>query len=56
MITSPAVKGNTASGGNMTKEVKLENGLLCHVPMFINQGDKVVVNTDTGEYNERSNE
>ena len=53
---APAVKGNTASGGNMTKEVKLENGLMTHVPMFINQGDKIVVNTDTGEYTERSND
>jgi elongation factor P len=53
---APAVKGNTASGGNMTKEVKLENGMMVHVPMFIEQGDKVVVNTDNGEYAERSND
>jgi elongation factor P len=53
---APAVKGNTASGGNMTKEVKLDNGMMVHVPMFMNQGDKIVVNTDSGEYSERSNE
>lgn len=51
---APAVKGNTASGGNMTKEVKLENGMMVHVPMFINQGDKIVLNTEDGEYVERA--
>jgi len=50
----PAVKGNTASGGNMTKEVTLENGVKIHVPLFINQGDKVIVNTDSGDYVERA--
>jgi elongation factor P len=51
---SPAVKGNTASGGNMTKEVTLENGMKIHVPLFIEQGDRVIVNTDAGEYVERA--
>ena len=51
---SPAIKGNTASGGNMTKEVTLENGMKVHVPLFINQGDKVIVNTESGEYVERA--
>ncbi len=51
---SPAVKGNTASGGNMTKEVKLENGMFIHVPLFIEQGEKVIINTDDGEYVERA--
>ena len=49
---SEAVKGNTSSGA--TKEVTLETGLLIQVPQFINQGDVVKVNTDTGEYTERA--
>lgn len=46
-----AVKGNTSSGA--TKEVTLETGVVVFVPMFINQGDIVSINTDTGEYSER---
>ncbi len=46
-----AVKGNTSSGA--TKEVTLETGLTLQVPMFINKGDVVAVNTETGEYSER---
>lgn len=48
---APAVKGNTAQGG--TKIVTLETGATLDVPMFINEGDIVRVNTDTGEYVER---
>ncbi|MFA4955189.1 MAG: elongation factor P [Patescibacteria group bacterium] len=51
--TAPAVKGDTASG-NVTKEAKTDNGFIVHIPIFINQGDAVVVNTDTGEYVERA--
>jgi elongation factor P len=51
--TAPAVKGDTASG-NVTKEAKTDNGFIVHVPIFINEGDNVVVNTDTGEYVERA--
>lgn len=47
----PAVKGNTSSGA--TKEVVLETGAHINVPMFINEGDVVRVNTETGEYSER---
>lgn len=47
----PSVKGNTAQGG--TKLVTLEGGATVNVPMFINEGDIVRINTDTGEYNER---
>ncbi len=47
----PAVKGNTAQGG--TKAVVLETGAEIQVPMFINEGDIVRVNTDTGQYTER---
>lgn len=46
--TSPGVKGDTATGGN--KPAKLESGLTVHVPLFINEGDKVRVNTETGQY------
>ncbi|MAZ29697.1 elongation factor P [bacterium] len=48
---SDAVKGNTSSGA--TKEVTLETGYLIQVPQFINQGDVISVNTETGEYSER---
>ncbi len=51
--TAPAVKGDTASG-NVTKEAKTENGFIVNVPIFINQGDEIIVNTDTGEYVERA--
>jgi len=48
---APAVRGNTVQGG--TKIVILETGLTVNVPMFVNEGDTVVVNTETGEYVER---
>jgi elongation factor P len=48
----PATKGNTAQGG--TKQVKLETGATVNVPLFINEGDIVRVNTDTREYVERA--
>lgn len=48
---APAVKGNTSSGA--TKEVTLETGVTIQVPMFINEGDTIRVNTETGEYTER---
>lgn len=47
----PAVKGNTAQGG--TKAVVLETGAEIQVPMFINEGDVVRVNTETGQYTDR---
>lgn len=46
--TIPGVKGDTATGGN--KPAKLESGLTVNVPLFINEGDKVKVNTETGLY------
>ena len=46
-----AVKGDTAKGGS--KQVKLENGTVINVPMFINEGDVIKINTDTGDYVER---
>lgn len=48
---APAVKGNTSSGA--TKEVTLETGAIVFVPMFINEGDTISVNTETGMYAER---
>lgn len=47
----PAVKGNTVSGG--TKIAELATGAKVDVPLFINTGDIVRINTDTGEYTER---
>lgn len=47
----PSIKGNTAQGGN--KLVLLETGASVNVPLFINSGDIVRVNTETGEYVER---
>lgn len=45
---APAVKGNTAN--NALKTVVVETGANVNVPMFINEGDIVTVNTDTNEY------
>ncbi len=50
--TEPAVKGDTASG-NVQKDAICDNGLKIRVPIFINQGDNVNINTETGEYVER---
>ena len=47
----PAIKGDTASGGG--KIITLETGAKINVPFFINEGDIVKVNTQTGEYVER---
>lgn len=49
----PGVKGDTA--GSATKQVTLETGKQIKVPLFINQGDIVKINTETGEYVEREN-
>ena len=47
----PSTRGNTAQGG--TKQVKMETGIMIDVPLFIEEGDVVRVNTQTGEYTER---
>lgn len=47
----PAVKGDTATGGS--KQVAVESGATVSTPLFINAGDIIRVNTDTGEYVER---
>ena len=51
--TVPGVKGNSAT--NVYKDAKMENGLLTKVPLFIKVGDKVRIDTRTGEYVERAN-
>lgn len=52
VIDAPmAVKGNTATG--TYKQITLETGATIDAPMFINEGDTVVINTETGEYSER---
>jgi elongation factor P len=50
--TPPGVKGNSAT--NIYKPAEMENGLLVKVPLFINKGDKIRVDTRTGEYLERA--
>ena len=49
----PGVKGDSASGG-ATKVAKLETGLEIRVPLFIKQGEKVRVSTQTGEFGGRA--
>lgn len=49
--TDPGFKGDTATGG--TKPATLETGLVVNVPLFINEGDEIKVDTRTGEYIER---
>ncbi len=48
----PSIKGNTSSGGN--KIVTLENGATVNAPLFIEIGEKIIVNTETGDYVERA--
>ena len=52
--SEPGVKGNTAT--NATKIAKLETGAKINVPLFINEGDKIKVDTDKGIYLERIKE
>lgn len=47
----PSIKGNTANGGG--KVATLENGVKVSVPFFIEAGERVIINTETGEYVER---
>ena len=50
--TIPGVKGDTAQGG--AKPATLETGLVVQVPLFINEGDRIKVDTRTGAYLERA--
>jgi len=52
--TEPGVKGDTASGG-VTKAATLETGLQIRVPLFIKEGEKVKVHTETREFAGRAN-
>jgi elongation factor P len=47
------VKGNTAS--NIYKDATLDNGMRTRVPLFIKAGDKVRIDTRTGEYSQKVN-
>ncbi len=49
----PSVKGNSA--GNVNKLVEIETGAQVNVPLFIEEGETIRINTDTGEYVERAN-
>jgi elongation factor P len=49
--TEPAVKGDTST--NALKAATVETGVEVRVPMFVNQGDKIKVDTRTGSYVER---
>ncbi|MBP7005919.1 elongation factor P [Patescibacteria group bacterium] len=49
-----AVAGNTVSGGNMFKEAIVEGGIKVMVPLFIKNGEEIIVNTETSEYVERA--
>ena len=46
--TEPAIKGNTAT--NATKDAIIETGLLVKVPLFIEQGEEIIVSTKDGKY------
>ena len=48
----PGIRGDTATGGS--KQVKLDCGAFINVPLFVNEGDEIVVNTETGQYVERA--
>ncbi|MEW6769772.1 MAG: elongation factor P [Bacillota bacterium] len=50
--TTPGVKGDTAAGGS--KPAKLETGLVVQVPLFIEEGDVLQIDTRTGEYLKRA--
>lgn len=52
--TEPGVKGNTAT--NATKPATVETGAQVNVPLFINEGDKIKIDTATGNYLERIKE
>jgi elongation factor P len=49
--TSPGVRGDTVSGGS--KPAKLETGAIVQVPLFVAQGERIRVDTRTGQYLER---
>lgn len=50
---APAVRGDSAAG-SVTKEIGLDNGLRVYAPIFIKEGENILVNTETGQYCERA--
>ncbi len=50
--TDPGIKGDTAQGGS--KPATLETGLIVQVPLFINEGDKLIINTVDASYSSRA--
>lgn len=50
--TEPGIKGDTASGAS--KSATLETGVVLQVPLFVNQGDVLVINTEEGSYVSRA--
>ncbi len=48
----PGVKGNTATSAQ--KDATLENGLTVKVPLFVNEGERIIVSTSTGKYDSRA--
>ena len=52
--TEPAVKGDTSSG-RVLKSAKIATGYELQVPLFCNEGDKIEIDTRTGEYRSRAN-
>lgn len=48
----PAIRGDTATGGN--KQVRLDTGAYINVPLFVEEGEDIIINTETGEYAERA--
>ena len=51
METEPGARGDTAT--NVSKPAKLDNGYEINVPIFINEGDTVRIDTRTGQYSDR---
>jgi elongation factor P len=52
--TEPGLRGDTASGGGGNKPATLETGAVVQVPLFVNIGDRIRVDTRTGEYVSRA--
>ncbi|MCR5787619.1 MAG: elongation factor P [Bacilli bacterium] len=50
--TEPAVKGNTTN--NAMKDATIETGFVVKVPLFINQGERIIISTKDGKYSSRA--
>ena len=50
--TEPAVKGNTTN--NAQKDAKIETGYVVKVPLFINEGERIIISTRDGKYSSRA--